>query len=242
MTEEYLKRLEEIKHILNTVKSLETINDNFERSDFENSLFDFFENQTNSSLGFREYINISKSSMQVMVYNLIESTVTSLIQNIYDVIADLNIEYNDISEVLKELWLEIKFKDAYQTDSSYNSYKKRAKFLISEIINQNSVDFNCKKIPGMNGNLDSNVVRTIYQKHGIVYSSDSKANKERGILSSIKKARNDLAHGNISFLENGRSISLTEFENNLSEIEIYLSDLTHAVENYISNELYRKCE
>lgn len=239
MNDEYNKRLNEVKYILKILEDMETLHDNPEKDYFSSTFLDFFSIEE-SDFNFRDYLNISKANLLLMLYNLIESTVTSFIQSIYDEIADLEIEYHDVSEVLQDLWLEVRFKDAYKLNSSFNSYKKKAKELISEIINQNSLTFTLDKLPGVSGNLDSKAIHNVYKKHGINYSTESKANHDNGLLTSIKRNRNDLAHGNKTFMESGREVSILELENDLSEIEKYLYDLKEAASKFISNSGFRK--
>ncbi|WP_077296634.1 MAE_28990/MAE_18760 family HEPN-like nuclease [Virgibacillus pantothenticus] len=239
MNDEYNKRLNEVKYILKILEDMETLHDNPEKNYFSSSFLDFFSNDE-SDFNFRDYLNISKASLLLMLYNLIESTVTTFIQRIYDEIADLDIEYHDVSEVLQDLWLEVRFKDVYKSNSSFNSYKKKAKELISEIINKNSLTFTLDKLPGVSGNLDSKSIHDVYKKHGINYSTESKAKHANGLLTSIKRNRNDLAHGNKSFMECGREVSTLDLKNDLSEIEKYLFDLKEAANTYILNNEFRK--
>lgn len=239
MNDEYNKRINEVKYILKILEDMENLHDNPEQNTFTTSFLEFFSNDE-SNFNFRDYLNISKANLLLMLYNLIESTVTTFIQSIYDEIADLDIEYNDVSEVLQDLWLEVRFKDVYQSTSSFNSYKKKAKELISEIINQNSLTFTLDKLSGISGNLDSKSIHDIYKKHGIDYSTESRAKYADGMLTSIKRNRNDLAHGNKSFMECGRDVSTLDLKNDLSEIEKYLFDLKEAANNYILNDEFRK--
>lgn len=238
MNDEYRQRLKEVRYIVSILQSMENTGDKISKSENEQHFVDYF-TITDCDLEYRDYLNISKASMLIMVYNLIESTVTTFIQSVYDEISDLNVEYADISDVLKELWLEVRFKESYKIDSSFNSYKNKAKDLITEIINKNTVEFNLNKIPGVSGNLDSKGISDIYKKHGIRFSTSSKANYKDGMLTTIKRRRNDLAHGNISFMECGREISILEFDNNINEIENYLSDLEVATNRYIQGQLFK---
>lgn len=237
MNDENRQRLSEVKDILAVLKKLEEIGDDKEK---RTELTNFFMDLELDNDSYRKFLNIFKANMVMMVYNLVEATISSLIQEVYDQINDLNLNYGELSEELKDCWLDVKFEEAFDKEAKFSTYKNKAKDIVDKISKDCSVKMSFEKIPGFFGNIDSKVVRNICKIHGIHFETTSRAKIDNGMLNNVKRLRNDLAHGNVAFSDCGKEVSTADYEGYIHEIEIYLSDFEDAVYEYIKRELYSK--
>ena len=79
------------------------------------------------------------------------------------------------------------------------------------------------------GNLDSKKICSIFSKYGIVF------NERIRELQTIKDYRNKLAHGEISFEECGREISIQQIEVINQKVSGYINNAINAIEDFIDN-------
>ncbi len=72
-----------------------------------------------------------------------------------------------------------------------------------------SLDF--EKDFSLSGNADVRTIKEILHKHGVRFE-ESQFSDYGGSLKSIKDMRNSLAHGNISFEDNGKDLTVADIE------------------------------
>ncbi|HEN0407599.1 TPA: hypothetical protein U5Y67_000090 [Streptococcus agalactiae] len=146
-----------------------------------------------------------KSNMILMLYNLVEATVRNTMNTYYDKFNRKNLSYLSVVEQIKKLWIQYNIKELNQ-----NQFGSQIPELINSAINNEyylSLDF--EKNFSLSGNADVREIKNILNRHGIQF--DDKLFSDYGrALKSIKDMRNSLAHGNISFEDNGRNIAVSD--------------------------------
>jgi len=207
----------------NTKKSIEYFWNDIKRDDsnLKNMSFLPISDDTTSNDNSNELRNlyeIKKSSFILMLYNIIEATVTKLIQEIIEVIVEYSskTEYRDVNENIRSLWIkllirrfggfndETKVKRIDSLCASFSEPDKKGQLFkdygdIGGIIN----------VSEASGNLDFRKIKQIFGSFGIeITPSQSQENQSEEILfpkfselKDIKELRNQLAHGSRSFLE-----------------------------------------
>ena len=99
----YNSRKKEIENFLEFMKFLERREN--QREDGKSKFADFFYSQDDGiHLTYQALINILKSNVSLMIYNIIEYTVTNLVDSIYDEIRINHLAYMDVNESIKSLW------------------------------------------------------------------------------------------------------------------------------------------
>lgn len=88
-----------------------------------------------------EFIKILKANTLLMVYNLVESTVMGGILEIYDKLKQEGLTYSGVRKEIKDIWFAYKFRQVYDQQAHYNSYRDKAieGGLTNEEIYHNSV-------------------------------------------------------------------------------------------------------
>ena len=99
----YESRKREINSFIELMKFLEGKKISVQEN--EVSFDDFFYGEESSiDLSYQELINILKSNVSLMMYNIIEYTVSGLVDCIYDEIRMQNLSYIDVNESIREVW------------------------------------------------------------------------------------------------------------------------------------------
>ena len=99
----YDSRKNEIENFLELMKFLEQKEN--EREDGKSKFSEFFYPEYGGiHLTYQALINILKSNVSLMIYNIIEYTVTNLIDSIYDEIRINHLSYIDVNDSIRSLW------------------------------------------------------------------------------------------------------------------------------------------
>lgn len=234
--ETYNSRKKEIEDFLELMEFLE-IKEN-DREDGISKFSEFFYPQgAGIHLTYQSLINILKSNVSLMIYNIIEYTVANLVDSIYDEIRMNRLSYVDVNESIRALWRKTILKSASDPNANFSTFLKKNEEIISAILNNNALDMYSRyTLPG--GNLDGISIRETFESHGIQVKTNSQ-NYRPDILAGIKDNRNNLAHGSVSFVDAVREDSLADIRRNESFVTGFLDELIETVSTYISEQKYK---
>jgi len=178
-----------------------------------------------------DLLKTMKATGFLLLYNLIESTMTNAIETIFDELKNNNVSFDNLKNEIKKIIIDnLKDKDNKSTDKLLESIQNISFDIIS-------ASFNKKRL--FSGNVDARKIKKISEMYG--FSSQTNSKTRDGIdLLTVKTNRNDLAHGFKSFQEVGRQY----FEDDLLEIEkrvtLYLREILKNIESYLLNREYLK--
>ncbi len=185
-----------------------------------------------------QLFKIMKSNFLLMLYNLIEACITSGITEIYENLKNENCTYNELIIEIQQVWLKHKINDIYGVATQRTTYEKRMKQIL-DIVNTNTpiILYNDKKnILDMSGNLDARKIRSICDKHKIRYRLKTKGEH----LELIKRERNSLSHGDISFSDCARDLTIKDLEEIKNEVMLFLSGIINGMEKYYNEKQYKR--
>ena len=181
--------------------------------------------------------SVIRSNVKIMIYNIIEFTVTSLIRAIYDRIKNENCGYVEVSEKLRALWHRTQMRALSDPSASNDTAVRISKQLLDEAIANSVLRLDVRKtISG--GNLDGNKILKLFDDHGVlvnVADAEFKANE----LKDIKDRRNDLAHGSVSFAEASNQVTTSELASLINHVDSFLAQLRKDVIAYLDSGNYR---
>lgn len=177
------------------------------------------------------------SSVYLQLYNLVESTINRCLDAVTSAATASGAFYaRDLSETLRSEWV----KGIAGTHKELNSDNRfrAAMELCDHLINNRPITV----LPigkGGGGNWDDTEIENISKRVGFtlnvsrpVYQSVKRQYKDgMGALSAVKKYRNDLAHGSISFVECANEITVTDLKNLKDNTTAYLREV---VGNFIA--------
>lgn len=184
-----------------------------------------------------EFIKILKANTLLMIYNLVESTVLGGILEIYDKLKQEGLTYLSVRKEIKDIWFSYKFKQVYDPQAHYNSYKGKAFEIVNSILVGDVIELD-RKATAISGNLDAQLIRNVCNEHGIVFKTDAKS-KGGIVLETVKDRRNDLAHGTLSFAECGRDYSIEELGKIKDQTVLFLKGLLSGMKKYYDEKQYQ---
>jgi len=179
-----------------------------------------------------ELIKVMKANSFLLLYNLIESSVKLSITEIYDSITLKTNKYEDVSDQIRKIWIS----------ENYKNFKDKGTDFIFETINKITEDiielkFRPEKV--ISGNIDGLKVREFSNTIGFSNSTHHLAKK--GVkLYQVKKQRNDLAHGAVSFSQCGRQYTYEDLQEIKQQVIIYLRGILNNIKTFLDNEEFRK--
>jgi len=173
---------------------------------------------------------IVRSVIQLISYNQVEATMRGCLESVYDHIEDSNVGYDQLNDSFQKSILHGTLKH-YQ--SSSNELHSKLRQNLNGCIPSASLFI--KKV--FNGNVSKDTVHKIEKSYQISITSPEEA--RAGIdLNDLKDARNDLAHGNVSFSSHGALQTYTDIIEKGNRAHIYLNSIINSFDQYIMNEKY----
>lgn len=229
--EEYEKRKKETEYFLSII-------DMYEQNLFND---DFIKRYEKDDLSFIDYLKIIKSSLVLMLYNLMESSISLFLKYTYEEFNKENLTFKETCEEIRNLYLERLAQNCFTKTSSYNTYEKVIKEISKEIVDDIVLELD-KKIFDISGNIDGKYISEISKKLGLNFKSSSKGlYKEYPLyIGKIKDDRNKLAHGEESFLIKGQTYTSRDLRNYFNEICIIFDELWSCFEKYVKDKKYKK--
>lgn len=233
----YEERKEELKEFIEVMEFFEKK----EKSRIESgqSEFDqFFHGIDGIGFSYQQLINILKSNASLMVYSIIEFTVSNLVQSIYDEIKVQGLSYLEVSESIRKIWREALLKKAANDpNASFNTFLKKHEAIIQDILCCKILQVTSRQtLPG--GNLDGEAIKHTFAAHGIKIYTGSE-NFRPDLLESIKNSRNNLAHGSVSFVEAMSQNGIDDIKKTAVKVLLFLDELVDLVKEYIKTQQYK---
>ena len=145
------------------------------------------------STGFNvSLMNTMKSSALLMIYNVVESTMTNLLQDVFDHLQANQVSFDSLNDKMKTLIL------------SYSKRRNSATLVGKMSTSAMSLVVACfERTDAFSGNLDCKKIKETLKEVGVT-SQHSYSDKA---LQVVKSERNALAHGIKSFSDCGKHYS-----------------------------------
>jgi hypothetical protein len=186
--------------------------------------------------------NIFKSNSILILYNLIESTISNSDKFFLRYISDLNLKFHELSPELKTFWI----KHSSQFDK--NNVLEIAVAILDKIQTitidvSKQVESNSKEFQG---NLDPRFIDQLLESYGIKTTKTVMLTDEdaRTAVRNIVIWRNDLAHGKYSFAEFGQRLYCGNGSlNDVKVLKMHCFNLVTVflknIDEHIENEYYK---
>lgn len=190
------------------------------------------------TLDNRKFFCILKSNFLLMLYNLVEACVVSGIMEIYENLNQSKSGYNDLIKEIQQLWSNNQIGNVFkgsQGGQSLSSYEKRVNEIITHVITEQPIEIQRDSL-NIGGNLDARKIKSICAKHHIIHSA---SDKDR-CLETVKQMRQNLAHGNQSFGDCARDMTLSQLEHIKDEVIRFIDAILKGMKNYYDHKLYLK--
>lgn len=232
---------------LDSISGNKIILDNGSEIEIKNSL-----NAENNFLIDSQLVKIFKSNSILLFYNLIEGTVSSLMNEFFGTLNSDPNPYKNLQLPIKKIWLKYKHRSFNVGQKKYDDYILTAiESILDEIVIISpktisdaesgsriihNYDAYCAETGAndISGNLDARKIRELFELYGLPTVSIS-----CNSMVQIKNKRNSLAHGNETFAQVGSSFTIEDLYKMKIEITSFLDYLLNEMENYLNLKLYK---
>jgi hypothetical protein len=182
-----------------------------------------------------ELVKILKANGFILLYNLIEATITKSIEAIFEAVYNDQLTFQKLSDNLRKLWLNQKVIPL-KAGIDAITYDKILKILddVAESVIDNQIlklETECIRI---SGNIDAQEIRNIARKIGFEQA------KNGSFLEEIKNKRNNLAHGEFTFGEIGKTVSVKDMIKYKDCTYTHLKDVLKNIERFIEDKKFAK--
>lgn len=168
-----------------------------------------------------------KANGFLLLYNLVESSMRNAIEAIFSELRTQQVSFDDVSIGLRKIILQ------NLRNSSVANTHERINNIALDIIH---IGFNSEDL--FSGNIDSRKITDLARQYGFSYDTDYEKTQHGKNLLTIKRNRNDLAHGNKSFGEVGREVNIRELMEYKDETVEYIREILSNIEEYLGQKQY----
>lgn len=173
---------------------------------------------------------MQRASTYLLLYNLVECTTSRSLIEIHNRLKASKLPYEKFNKEVKQLMLNY----VGNVTSKKSSTSEAAPFIhdfgevfsgrVGFVLEYKDME---KYYSLYSGNLDSKKIKETLQKYGILFDL------QQGVLQKIKDKRNKLAHGEMSFEECGRDLTIQEIRNDKDKCTKYLEEMIIAIEMFL---------
>ena len=184
----------------------------------------------------RELQKTLRASSYLLLYNILESTMSEAINAIHETISIEEIDITDLSEKIHKVVLT-SFKKALSNEKVSDFSRRNAD--VRETIM--SLGYDKKKI--FSGNIDADIINEYCNKYGFepfpyTTEGNDRLLYNKSVIEEIKLKRNNLAHGNESFESCGQGMVVGSLEGKLNNVEAILLAVFNGLNNFLENKRY----
>ncbi|MEY4934959.1 MAG: hypothetical protein RIS64_1318 [Bacteroidota bacterium] len=166
----------------------------------------------------------------LLLYNLVECTMSGALEAIYKDIKKQKFPYDKIKlNIQEEIIAHIR------KNVAPDRFVRGVNDIAMDILNHHptSRDF-------FSGNIDREVIKDISRKYDFSTHTDARETQNGAALEKVKTKRNHLAHGFISFKECGQEIDIFDMEKIKNQSLLYIEQILNNIDDFVKNKKYLK--
>ncbi|MGP5406672.1 MAE_28990/MAE_18760 family HEPN-like nuclease [Psychrobacter celer] len=176
-----------------------------------------------------------RASTYLLLYNLMESTMSESIDAIHETIKEEGHSLLDLSEKLHKVILQSFSKGL--TEEKVSEFSRD-----NGDVRERLFDLGYDKKKLFSGNIDCGVIKIYCKKYGIQISpyryNDTPLVWDPEVIKAIKQKRNSLAHGSESFAQCGQNMLIDNINKNLESVEAVLMGVFNGLNEFLTRQKY----
>jgi len=192
-----------------------------------------YNSQKIRTLDNTKFLRILKSNFLLMLYNLVEACIVSGMMEIYENLKTNSSSYANLIAEIQTIWSNHEIGKVYSNIAGRKAYEDRVQAIITQVITNQPIILSREAL-GISGNLDARVIKRLCDKHRIGYV----ASDDDGCLKTVKDKRNNLAHGDESFGDCARDMTLTDLEHIKDEVCKFVKSILDGMKEYYDTKQY----
>jgi len=181
-------------------------------------------------------LRVLKASTFLLLYNLVESAIRGGMGAVYEAIRLDQCTPHDVKENFIRLWVDQQFDKLDRNTVSLRNYQEKAHELIRQVLGSVVLELDRESLP-ISGNLDANQIRAVCKKHGVSFKAH-KAASGGSKIDLVRRNRNALAHGDMSFSECGRQYSIGDLEEIKKQAVIFTRSILRNIKGFVAKKSY----
>jgi hypothetical protein len=223
---EFVKRVDEINFYFNLLENLEK----------KEAVLSFPRDGDRQEPFNVKLLLTLKSAAMLLLYNLVESTVSNCLNSLHQKISEEGCNYGQLIEEVQKVWLKYQYK-VLNEQNSINTGQLH--WIIDILISTKCVELSLEEgekltASQFSGNLDDKEVVKIAKNYKINFD------KSCPNLTVIKNKRNQLAHGELSFADSSTRHSIQYMEILKNNTVDFMQQFMDAVEDYILHKRFKR--
>ncbi|MEN9610069.1 MAG: hypothetical protein RLZZ628_883 [Bacteroidota bacterium] len=174
--------------------------------------------------------HILLSNAFLLLYNLVESTISGAIEAIYKEMLENEVTFDDIQPTI-----QLEIVDNIRKNVNSKKFVESIHELMTDI-----VEHHPKSTDLFSGNIDQEEIKKIAQKYGFSAHTDARKTQNGEPLRTIKKRRNELAHGFKSFKDCGKAKTFQEMRQIKEQSLLYVEQILRNIADFLEQKRYLK--
>jgi hypothetical protein len=174
--------------------------------------------------------HILLSNTFLLLYNLVESTISGAVEAIYKDMLDNDVVFEEIEPLI-----QLEIVDNIRKNVNSKKFIESIHELTTDIIQHYP-----KSTDLFSGNVDQEEIKKMAQKYGFSTHTDARKTRNGEHLSTIKKRRNELAHGFKSFKDCGKAKIFQEMRQIKDQSLLYVEQILKNIDDFLKKKHYLK--
>lgn len=182
-----------------------------------------------------EIIQIFRATFYLVLYNLIESTINDIIREYKETVSSEKLTIDKLSPQARAIYID----GIIGNKSSEDSLSKIIENIVKNVIDGKNVAIERTKF-NVSGNVNYEFFNQVMSSLGC--GGKISVNKEdiANCMEKVKNYRNNLAHGNISFVSVGRAQTVTDMKKEYDLITTYLQEVIEGLITHLDKKKYKR--
>jgi hypothetical protein len=184
-----------------------------------------------------ELVKIFKANAYLILYNLIEASFKEALWQVLETIHENGLDYTTVSDKIRDVWHS---QQAWHyRDTSKDKFINMIKHTADSVLN-NNIKFNRSFITKkqFSGNIDTKTIIDLSNQYG--FDLPQINGQKKSNIDIVKTKRNDLAHGNLTFIECGRDYSIEELVKIKEVIIEFMTEILQNITQFVADKRYKK--
>lgn len=185
----------------------------------------------------RKMLIASKAATVIMLYGFVEEVASETFALLQRDIESRKLRYAQLAPKVQEAWLSHEFSYVATEEVGHSFYLRKARNILTAATSS-PITFGGRGLLG-SANVDGDKINKCCARYGVCFDTRDMRD-EMAALTEIRESRNSLAHGDVSFYEYGRGVTVDDLRKKRDKVFAILEYLVAAMKDYINNDKHTR--